>query len=392
MLKVASLFSQILGEISRIDFQKLVIKHGVEHHAKGFRSWTQFVAMLFCHLARADSLREICHGLSCCNGKLVHLGVNRNPNKSTLAYANEHRSSELFKELFWNLSERFRESGQIGTREKKKFRFKNKLLLFDSTTITLCLSLFSWADYSRYKGGVKLHVLLDSSDYMPSFVHITEAQMHDSKAAPLLSLPAGSIIALDRAYIDFDLFRKWNEEKVFFVTRMKKNASYVVTEQKRIPQNSNVLKDEMIRLSGINTWKKYPHPLRRIVVWDDNNEEEVVLLTNNLKFGSTTISSIYRERWQIEVFFKTLKQNLKVKTFIGVSENALRIQIWTALIAMLVIKWLHYRSKAGWSFSNMASMIRMNLFTYRDLNKWLNEPYATPPLKPEPEQLRLALR
>ena len=171
-----------------------------------------------------------------------------------------------------------------------------------------------------------------------------------------------------------------------------KSGSYVVTEQKRIPQNSNVLKDEMIRLSGINTWKKYPHPLRRIVVWDDNNEEEVVLLTNNLKFGSTTISSIYRERWQIEVFFKTLKQNLKVKTFIGVSENALRIQIWTALIAMLVIKWLHYRSKAGWSFSNMASMIRMNLFTYRDMIEWLNKPNATPPLIPEPEQLRLALR
>ena len=225
--------------------------------------------------------------------------------------------------MFWILLGKFRTSGKIGAINKTRFRFKNKILSFDSTTLTLCLSLFPWADFRRHKSGVEVNVLLDHGDYMPSFVHITEAQMHDSKAAPLLSLPAGSIIALDRAYIDFDLFRKWNEEKVFFVTRMKKNASYVVTEQKRIPQNSNVLKDEMIRLSGINTWKKYPHPLRRIVVWDDNNEEEVVLLTNNLKFGSTTISSIYRERWQIEVFFKTLKQNLKVKTFIGVSENAL---------------------------------------------------------------------
>ena len=233
---------------------------------------------------------------------------------------------------------------------------------------------------------------LDSNDYMPSFVHITEAKMHDSKATQLLSLPAGSIIALDRAYIDFDLFRKWNEEKVFFVTRMKKNASYVVTERLRIPQNSKVLKDEMIRLSGVSTWEKYPLPLRRVVVWDDKNKTEIVLLTNHLRFGSTTISSIYKERWQIEVFFKTLKQNLKVKTFIGVSENALRIQIWTALIALLVIKWLHHRSKVGWSFSNMAVMVRLNLFTYRNLDEWLNEPYATPPLIPEPEQLRLALR
>ena len=210
---------------------------------------------------------------------------------------------------------------------------------------------------------------------MPSFVHITEARMHDSKATRLLSLPAGSIIALDRAYIDFDLFRKWNEEKVFFVTRMKKNASYIVTERLRIPQNSKVLKDEIIRLAGIGTWEKYPLPLRRVVVWDDKNKTEIVLLTNHLRFGSTTISSIYKERWQIEVFFKTLKQNLKVKTFIGVSENALRIQIWTALtpqgtislpflveqqihlVALLVIKWLHHRSKVGWSFSNMVRQL-----------------------------------
>ena len=169
MLKVASLFSQILGQVSRIDFQKMVIKHGAERHAKGFRSWTQFVSMLFCHLARADSLREICHGLSCCNGKLVHLGVNRNPNKSTLSYANEHRPSELFEDLFWGLLDKFRTSGKLGTVNKTRFRFKNKLLSFDSTTITLCLSLFPWADFRLHKGGVKVYVLLDHGDYMLSF-------------------------------------------------------------------------------------------------------------------------------------------------------------------------------------------------------------------------------
>ncbi len=173
---------------------------------------------------------------------------------------------------------------------------------------------------------------------------------------------------------------------------MKKNASYVVTERLRVPQKSSVLKDEIIRLSGIGTWEKYPLPSRRVVVWDDKNKTEIALLTNHLRFGATTIISIYKERWQIEVFFKTLKQNLKVKTFIGVSENALRIQIWTALIALLVIKWLHYLSKVGWSFSNMAVMLRLNLFTCRDLRGWLDEPYATPPLIHKPEQLRLDLR
>jgi hypothetical protein len=186
-----------------------------------------------------------------------------NPNKSTPSYANEHRPSELFEDLFWDLLGKFKASGNLGSMNKTRFRFKNKLLLFDSTTITLCLALFPWAKFRRQKGGIKLHVLLNSNDFMPSFVHITEAKMHDSKATQLLSLPAGSIITLDRAYIDFDLFRKWNEEKVFFVTRMKKNASYVVTERLRIPQNSNVIKDEIVRLSGVNTWEKYPLPFEK---------------------------------------------------------------------------------------------------------------------------------
>lgn len=388
MLRVASIFSQILGEISHTNFEKLVIKHGAERHAKGFRCWTQLVAMLFCHLAQADSLREICHGLSCCNGKLVHLGIKRLPRKSTLSYANEHRPAELYRDLFWSVLNHFQSIQNLGCR-KNKFRFKNKLLSFDSTTISLCLSLFPWANYRRQKGGVKVHVLLDHDDYMPSFVNITEAKVHDVNVAKRLSLPSGSIIAVDRAYVDFRLLNRWNEDGIFFVTRMKKNILYVVSERRKLPQKRNILSDEIILLSGIRTWENYPYPLRRIVVWNKEKEEEIVLLTNNLNFGATTISAIYKDRWEIEIFFKTLKQNLKIKTFIGTSENALRIQIWTALIALVVIKWLHHLSKAGWSFSNMAVMTRLNLFTYRNLKAWLDEPYATPPLIPEPEQLRL---
>jgi hypothetical protein len=346
--------------------------------------------MLFCQLARADSLREICNGLACCLGKLVHIGIKDAPKKSTLSYANGHRPAEMYEDLFWCLLERFRDRGQLGPRQHK-FRFKNKLLSLDSTTVSLCLSLFPWAKFRRAKGGVKAHVLLDHDDYMPSFVLITEAKRHDSKILHLLRLAAGSIIVMDRAYNHYQQFATWIAQGVFFVTRMKDNAVYKVIERRAVPQHRNILSDEIIRLTGANAKSKCPYPLRRIVVWDEENQREIVLLTNHLEFGATTLAEIYRERWQIELFFKALKQNLKIKSFVGVSENALRIQIWTALMALLLIRWLHHLSKAAWSLSVLASMLRMNLFTYRDLMDWLNDPMNTPPVIPSPEQLEFNL-
>jgi len=390
MVKTASLFSQLLGQIPRAEFARIVKEHGGEYHARGFTCWTQFVGMLFCQLARADSLREICNGLACCLGKLVHIGIKDAPKRSTLSYANGHRPAEMYEDLFWCMLGRFRERGQLGGRAHK-FRFKNKLLSLDSTTVSLCLSLFPWAEFRRAKGGVKAHVLLDHDDYMPSFVLITEARRHDSKILHLLRLAAGSIIVMDRAYNHYQQFAAWIVQGVFFVTRMKDNAVYEVIERRAVPRNRNILSDEIIRLAGTGAPSKCPHPLRRIVVWDAGKEREIVLLTNHLEFGATTIAEIYRERWQIELFFKALKQNLKIKSFVGVSENALRIQIWTALIALLLLKWLHHLSKAAWSFSVLASMLRMNLFTYRDLTDWLNDPMNTPPLIPLPEQLQLDL-
>jgi len=389
MVKTASLFSQLLEQIPRTEFVSLVKKHKAERHARGFSCWTQFVGMLFCQFARADSLREICNGLACCLGKLVHVGIRNAPNKSTLSYANQHRPSALFEDLFWNLLQRFRDKGQLGPRQHK-FRFKNKLLSLDSTTVSLCLSLFPWAKFRRAKGGVKAHVLLDHDDYMPSFVLITEAKRHDSKILRFLPLAAGSIIIMDRAYNVYEQFAAWIAQGVYFVTRMKENAVYKVVKRRRTPQRRNILSDEIIRLTGVHAQTKCPDLLRRIVVWDEENQREIVLLTNHFDFGATTIAEIYRERWQIELFFKALKQNLRVKTFVGVSENALRIQIWTALIAMLLLKWLHHLSKAAWSLSNLAAMLRMNLFTYRDLMDWINDPFQTPPIVPMPEQLELA--
>jgi len=388
MVKTASLFSQLLSEVPRTEFAKLVKRHDAEYRAKGFTCWTQFTAMLFCQLAHADSLREICNGLACCLGKLAHLGIDRRPSKSNLSYANTHRPAALYEDLFWTLLGRFRDTGRLGGR-KHKFRFKNKLLSLDSTTISLCLSLFPWAKFRRAKGGVKAHVLLDHDDYMPSWVLLSEAKMHDAKVLKRLRLNPGSIVAMDRAYNDYTQFAVWTEAGIYFVTRQKGNAVYRVVERRDVPMHRNILSDEIIIFTNRDAKEKCPHRLRRIVVWDDENGREIVLLTNHLDFGATTIADIYKERWQIELFFKALKQNLKIKSFVGASENALHIQIWTALIAMLLLKWLHHLSNAKWSFANLASMLRLNLFTYRNLRQWLDDPFNTPPMTPLPEQLSL---
>jgi hypothetical protein len=390
MVQAASLFNQLLHHFPRSEFQALVKKHQAERDAKGFSCWTQFVAMLFCQLARADSLREICNGLHCCLGKLVHLGVRKAPNKSTLSYANAHRPAALFEDVFQTASQRFRNEKKLGPRQHK-FRFKNKLLSLDATTISLCLGLFPWAEFRRAKGGVKAHVLLDHDDYLPRYVLLTAAKKSDIKMADSFALNAGSIVAVDRAYCDFGLFARWSEQGVYFVTRMKSNIAYEVVAEYEVPAGGNIRADQLIRLTSAQGRRQYPVDLRRVVVWDAENEREIVLLTNQFSFAASTIAAIYKERWQIELFFKALKQNLKVKTFVGTSENALRIQIWTALIAMLLLKWLHHLSKAGWSLSNLASLLRLNLFTYRDLKNWLDDPFQTPPLTPPAQQLSLAL-
>ena len=390
MIQAASLFNQLLQHFPRAEFAALVRKHDAERGAKGFTCWAQLVAMLFCQMARADSLREICNGLACSLGKLIHLGIGVAPNKSTLSYANKHRPAALYEELFYTALGRFRDEKGLGVR-KQRFRFKNKLLSLDSTTISLCLEMFPWAKFRRAKGGVKAHVLLDHDDYLPRYVLITEARRSDVKMADAFPLNPGSIVVMDRGYNDYALFGKWTDEGIYFVTRLKDNAAYEVLEQGPVPANRNIRSDQLIQFTGEKAQRDCPSLLRRVTVWDAVNQREIVLLTNLQEFGTTTIAAIYKDRWEIELFFKALKQNLKVKTFVGTSENALRIQIWTALIAILLLKWLHHLSKAKWSLSNLASMLRMNLFTYRDLTAWLDNPFGTPPILPESQQLTLGL-
>jgi hypothetical protein len=377
-------FSQLLQLFPRVEFQRAVKATQAERHARGFTCWGQFVAMLFCQLGRAHSLREICGGLATCEGKLSHLGITA-PSRSTLAYANEHRPWTLYKAVFFQLLGRC----QAVARGRRKFRFKNKLLSLDASVIDLCATLFDWARFRRTKGAVKLHLLLDHDGYLPCFAVITEGRRHEVKVAQTLTFPPGAILVIDRGYTDYRWFAALTREGIFLVTRMKDNAVYTVVGTREVPARGGIVKDELIELTGVGAATKCPYPLRRVQVIEPTTGEGLVFLTNHLEFGATTIARIYKDRWQIELLFKALKQNLKIKTFVGTSANALHTQLWTALIAMLMLKYLQLRSTFGWSLSNLVALLRMQLFTHRDLWAWLNEPFTGPPVVAGPEQLAL---
>ena len=385
MNKFSSMFGQVLQIFSKKEFYSAVKETKSEKGAKGFSCWDQFVAMLFCQLGQAHSLREICGGLASCMGKVKHLGIETAPCRSTLSYANEKRSWRLYEAVFYQLLEKVR----MVAPTKKKFRFKNKLFSLDATLIELCVSLFDWATYRQTKGAVKLHLLLDHDGYFPAFAHITDGRTHEVKIAQNLTFPKGSIVVMDRGYVDYALFARWKEEGVWFVSRQKDNANYTVIEERPVPLHRSIVADQLITLNVYYSKQHYPYPLRRIELWDDTKKESIVLLTNHMTFGATTIAAIYKDRWQIEVFFKTIKQNLKIKTFVGTSANALMIQIWIALITILLLKYMMFRSQFGWSLSNLIAMLRYNLFTYRNLWEWIDSPYEVPPIIPYGEQLAL---
>jgi uncharacterized protein DUF4372/DDE family transposase len=387
MVRSSSMFSQVLGLVSRHEFEQDAKAVRSDRHAKGFSSWSQLVSMLFCQLAQAQSLREITNGLRCCVGKLNHLGLKEAPKRSTLAYANAHRPWQLYEKTFYRLLGRCREVAP-----GHKFRFKNKLLSMDASMIELCLTMFDWAKYKQTKGALKLHLLLDHSGYLPTFALLTDGKTHEIRVARELQLAPGSIIAIDRGYTDLALFSRWTTAGVWFVTKMKQQLVYQVIAEQTVPQQRKILRDQLIVLNSAKARRECKQQLRRLEVWDEQKQEVVVLLTNHLKFGATTIAAIYKDRWQIEMFFKALKQNLKVKTFVGLSANAVRIQIWTALIAILLLKYLLFKSRLGWALSNLVALLRWNLFTHRDLWAWIDNPYETPPETPGPEQLLLPER
>lgn len=384
MTRTGSLFSQILSLFQRSDFARHVRATQAEHRAKGFSSWDQFVAMLFCQLAQARSLREISDGLQSCEGRLKHLGLAGGPKRSTLAYANAHRPWELFERLFYDLLVQCQ-----ALSPQKKFRFKNRLLTLDSTTVELCAEMFDWAHWRQTKGAVKLHLLLDHEGYLPVFGVVTTGKVGDVKVAQRLDFPRGSIVALDRGYLDYRLFTRWTRQGVYFVSRLKKNADVVTVRSRPVPKGGAVLRDEIIRLKPFEAGRPDLEDLRCVTVWLEDKQAELALLTNHFELAASTIAAIYKERWQIELFFKLLKQQLKIKTFVGTSANAVRIQIWTALIAVLIVRYLQFRSHFRWALSNLVALLRWNLFSYRNLWAWLNRPFDTPPESADHRQLTL---
>jgi Transposase DDE domain/Domain of unknown function (DUF4372) len=373
MSGVCSIFSQVLGVFSRTEFEQAVGQHRAQHHARGFSSWSQLVAMLFCHLGRAQSLREICGGLAACEGKLRHLGVNQSPKRSTLAYANEHRPWQLYQTVFEQLLKKC----QREVRRGKKFRFKNKLLSLDGSVIDLSATMYDWAKFRRTKGGVKLHLLLDHDGYLPKYAVIEPARKAEIKVARKMPLEPGTIVVFDRGYTDYQWFASLTKQGVYFVTRQRWNCYRKVVKELPVPEKGNILADQMVLL-GHRSYRTGV-PLRRVVVRDPETDKTFEFLTNQLDFAASTIAKIYRDRWQIETFFKALKQSLRVKTFVGTSANALKTQIWTALIAMLILKYLKLKSTYGWSLSNLVALLRQQLFAYRDLWTWLNSPFEPPP-------------
>jgi hypothetical protein len=388
MNRVCSIFAQMLQQFPRLEFEAAVREHQAERHARGFRCWTQFIAMLFCQLGHAQTLREITGGLAACEGKLRHLGVDAPPKRSTLAYANEHRPWQLFQTVFERFYQRCR--AEAAQRGQRKFRFKHKLLSLDATMIPLCLSVFDWALYRRTKGAVKLHLILDHDGYLPQFAVVTAGKTADIEVARQQRFEPGTMLVFDRGYTDMNWWLALSRQKIFFVTRLKDNIEYGVVEQRAMKSDSGIVRDEVVLLVKIQE-EGQAALMRRIEVWVEEKQQTMVFLTNNLKLAASTIAAVYRDRWQIEQFFRALKQSLRIKTFVGTSANAVLVQIWTALIAMLLVRYLQMRSTFRWSLSNLVALLRQQLFVYRDLMTWLNQPFESPPESLTAEQLILGL-
>ena len=376
-----TLFSQIISKLDRLAFNKIVRTRQTDKHNKGFNSWTHMVSMLFSQFAKSQSVRDISNGLRSATGNLNHMGIQKAPSKSAISYQNKRRDWELFRDYYFAL---LNSLGQQTHLKRVKFKIKSKIFLLDSTTISLCLSLYDWAKYKTTKGAIKMHTLLDYDGNLPAYVNITDGKTADNKGAYEIPLIKRSVIVADRFYNDFSLLYTWNSNDVFFVIRHKKDIQFKTIRENELPYNrhQHILIDEIIELTVEKSKKKYPKRLRRVAIWDEENKQEIELITNQMYWTANTISELYKARWDVEIFFREIKQLLHIKSFIGTSENAVMIQIWSALITILILKAMKAMAKHNWYLSNLVAFIRLNLFVKVDLQKWLDKPfYDHPPPK-----------
>ena len=356
-----TVFSQLLKLISRHEFETLAKQH---HSGRAFRTatrWSQFVTMAMAQLSGRNSLRDIVENMSAQAHRLYHLGSTK-LTRSNLSRINENKPYSLYEALFGKLLNRCQ-----ALAPGHDFSFKNPLYSLDASTIDLCLSMFPWADFRTAKGAIKLHVGLNHRGYLPEFVTVTEGKKHDITVGRTLKFPKGSIVAIDKGYNDYTWYKELTDKGIFFVTRLKSNAKYRVIKRHTVIKSKGVTCDQVIEFTGSQTSKKCPEQLRRIGYKDAETGKHYIFLTNNFKLSAKTIADIYKARWQVELFFKWIKQNLKIKSFVGTSKNAVMTQIWIALCIYLLLAFIKFQSKISKSMQQILRLLQLNLFEKRDL-------------------------
>jgi hypothetical protein len=362
MRKLETIFGELLKLVPRYQFEKAVQQYKGDRYVKSYTTWHQYITILFSQIKQKDSIRDIVTGWDAFESRWYHLGM-KDIRRSTFSDANNKRDYQIFESLFYHLLSRCRDYTP-----KHRFKFNNPLFSLDASVIDLCLSVFPWAKFRKTKGAIKLHCLYDHSGALPSFVTITDGKRHDVTVAKKTDLPLfpDSIVSVDRAYIDFKWLNSLDESGVWFVTRAKSNIDYVVTGQHPI-SGKGVRKDQTILLNGPRTKKYYRKNLRLIEFYDEETKKHLTFLTNNAKLAASTIAAIYKSRWQIELFFKWIKQNLKIKSFLGTSKNAVLTQIWVAMSYYLLLTYIKYQTKYGNSLLTLSRMIRDMLFERKNL-------------------------
>jgi hypothetical protein len=374
------ILTQVLSLVNRNKFNGLVKKHNSDRYYKKFNSWAHFVSMIFGIYSRCDSVTEIVEGMIGCVGKLGHFGLSEVPPKSTFTDGNRERDSKFFESLYFNLVRRY--SSFLSSSRTHGLTVK-ELFIVDSTTIQLFSSLVfkgvgrNPKDGGKKKGGLKVHMLIDALQDVGKFVKMTAAKVHDSKFLNDLVLNPFSMVVFDRAYNHYKLFAKWTEKQIWFVTRMKDNAVYeiveIISENTLIAGIAGVLKEEKINLCyKENNKDKVPQKLLlRRISYRDEKGRMYVFITNNMALTAQDIADIYKQRWQIELLFKKMKQNFQLHCFYGESENAIRIQIWCTLIAQLLLTVLQRKTKTKKAFSTIACLVRQHLLSYLNLEELL---------------------
>jgi len=373
-----TIFGQMIHFISRLDFKSIVNEYNGDHRIRKFSCWDQFIFVLFGQFSKRESLRENVLSINSVQNKLYHLGC-KIVKRSTFSDANNKRPYQIYQDLFYRL---LSQTQKIAP--KHKIKLKRKLYILDATTVDLCLTLFPWARFRKTKSAIRLHTLMQADGSLPVFLNITDGKVHESQAAKSIPVSKGSYLAIDRGYHDFQQYNVYINNNIRFVTRMKTNAKYHVLETYQINSDSPVTSDEIIEFTGYNTHKKCPHPLRKIQYFDNKRDKVITFLTNDLENTAQTITDIYKARWDIELFFKTIKQNLKIKRFFGTTRNAVMTQIWIAMIAYLMISFFKFLHKTELSIQQLFRVVQLNIFERRSLKDLIiNKVFKPPGIKNE---------